>query len=156
MARANALRVVGLDERLPAPDEVRSARELLGIFQPLAESRSSTDLLIRHQTKDHEVSLSPAVAQTLVELLRLFASGQAVTLVPVGATLTSQQAADVLNVSRPYLIKLLDAGEIGYEKVGRHRRIAASELLAYKARRDSERRSALAEMAAMSAEEDDL
>ena len=64
----------------------------------------------------------------------------------------TQQSADLLNVSRPFLIKLLEGGEIAYAKVGRHRRVRAEDLFAYKARRDEERARLLSEMVELDAE----
>lgn len=142
------LKAADLAERLPAPDEAQSARELLAIMQPFAKRRKSAEITVSHGGETEAFHLSPAVAQTLVSVLRHFSAGKAVTIVPVGATLTTQQAADILNVSRPYFIKLLDEGEISHEKVGRHRRVAAAELFAYKKRRDEVRRKALSDMAA--------
>jgi excisionase family DNA binding protein len=75
-----------------------------------------------------------------------------VTLVPVTQMLTTQQAADILNVSRPFLISLLEKGEIAYLLVGRHRRIKAETLFAYKQERDHERSDALSELIAADAD----
>lgn len=139
----------GLAGRLPAPDEVESAKELHALMLPFARRRRSAEISVSHGgSKSESFHLSPAVAQTLVHVLEQFAAGRAVTLVPIGATLTTQQAADILNVSRPYLIKLLEAGEIAFDRVGRHRRISSAALLAYRKKRDETRRAALAEMAA--------
>lgn len=101
----------------------------------------------------HEtVTVPRVVLALLVRVLANLAAGQGVTLVPAHAELTTQQAADVLNVSRPYLIKLLDEHKIDYRTVGTHRRITASSLMDYKARDDAERRKAADELAAMTRE----
>lgn len=93
-----------------------------------------------------------AAYKLFLEILAQMANGNAVTLMPVNAELTTQQAADLLNVSRPYVIKLLDENKLPYKKVGTHRRIAASDLFEYKRKSDEESRATLAELTRLAQE----
>lgn len=92
------------------------------------------------------------VAVMLAQVLALLANGQGVQIMPDRAMLTTQQAADAMNVSRPYLIGLLERGEIPYEMVGTHRRIAFADLMEYKRKDDQLRRATLDELTALSEE----
>jgi excisionase family DNA binding protein len=93
----------------------------------------------------------PAVVM-FAQVLGMLAEGQGVQLMPDRAMLTTQQAADALNVSRPYLIRLVERGEIPFTKVGTHRRIAFADLLEYKRRDDQRRRAAADEVTALAEE----
>jgi excisionase family DNA binding protein len=90
----------------------------------------------------------PAVAvQLLVKLLTAMAEGDAVTLIPIHAELTTQQAADILGVSRPFFVQKLEDGKIPYRKVGTHRRILFGDLMRFKHKMNANRLTALDELA---------
>jgi excisionase family DNA binding protein len=129
---------------LPSYNDRAAANRLSEIMATLAEDSGTVVPYMDPATKTLEkVILSPALADIFVSLLRHIGRGEAVTLVPIAQMLTTQQAADILNVSRPYLIKLLDQKLIAHEKVGRHRRIRAEDVFRYKNERDTRRSKAL-------------
>lgn len=138
-------------DRLPTADERAMANQLRQILAAHAASDASLRILDQNN-EPAEIVLAPALAQLLIDLLRHVGSGEAVTLVPVSQMLTTQQAADILNVSRPYLVSLIDRGEIAHHMVGRHRRIKAEHLFEYKKKRDAQRAAALADLAALDAD----
>lgn len=140
-----------LGGRLPSETERAAANQL----RQLIAAQSAGDAKLRvldDEKKPAEVTLTPGLSNLLMELLRHVGRGDAVTLVPVSQMLTTQQAADILNVSRPFLVSLLDKGEIEHTMVGRHRRIKAENLFAYKRARDDRRSEALDELAQQDAE----
>lgn len=142
----------GLETRLPSRLEQRSANQLRRLLAAHATGDLRLKLVDEQTNTPQDVILSPALSDLLMELLRHIGRGDAVTLVPVSQMLTTQQAADILNVSRPFLITLLEKGDIEHSLVGRHRRIRAEHLIAYKARRDEQRSKALSYLAEMDAE----
>jgi len=94
------------------------------------------------------VKLPAPAVQMLVRILEEMARGNAMTLIPIHAELSTQEAADMLHISRPSLIQLLNEEKMKYRKVGTHRRVLFESLMAYKRRVDAERRATLAELAA--------
>ena len=90
--------------------------------------------------------LPPAVFAALRDVVEAMSNGQAVTIAPVHQRLTTQEAADLLGISRPTFVKLLKSGEIPFEQPGRHRRVRLASVLAYRQRRSSQRRESLDRM----------
>ncbi|MBF0851028.1 helix-turn-helix domain-containing protein [Gluconobacter sp. R75690] len=98
---------------------------------------------------DRQTFVLPAYAVRMVtDMLTFLADGRAVSVMPENALLTTQQAATLLGVSRPHLVSLLEKGTIPFEKVGTHRRILISDLLAYRQARKAEATAILDDMAA--------
>jgi excisionase family DNA binding protein len=136
------------DTVVPTEKEAEQATESSRI---LAKVRPEDGLRVRIETGE-EFVLPKAAVQLLSRLLTEMSQGNAVTLIPLHAELTTQEAADFLNVSRPYLIALLEERQIPYRKVGTHRRIKFGELQAFKKRNDEEHAVALNELAAQAQE----
>jgi excisionase family DNA binding protein len=141
-----------LGERMPSADERAAANQLRQILASRGADQGQMLTIIEESGQSAEVVLTPGISGLLIEMLRHIGPGDAVTLVPVSQMLSTQQAADILNVSRPFLISLLEKGEIPHVLVGRHRRIKAEELFAYKRRRDTARADALDELAGLDAD----
>jgi excisionase family DNA binding protein len=98
--------------------------------------------------KQATVKLPAPAARLLLRILEEMAHGNAVTIIPIHAELTTQEAADMLNISRPSLIQLLDEGKIEYRRVGTHRRVKFDALMKYKRQADRARQAVLDELAA--------
>jgi excisionase family DNA binding protein len=141
-----------LGGRLPSALEKAAANHLRKILAAHVTGNAKLRVLDEETQQPTEITLTPALSNLLVELLRHVGKGDAVTLVPVSKMLSTQQAADILNVSRPFLISLLEKGEIKFTLVGRHRRIQADHLFKYKKERDEKRSQALADLAELDAE----
>jgi len=128
---------------LPSQDMVRSAERLRDVIDSRMGDDNVVHLKISVDGKLEELVLEPGLSELLLQILGYLERGEGVTYVPISKRMTTQQAADILNVSRPYLIGLLEKGEIPFEKIGRHRRVLAKDLFAYKRTRDAARTEAL-------------
>ena len=136
-------------EPLTATDEeALAAREALAKLKSVAAE--GTELGLRVARKPDVVPLPARAVALIVDVLTAMADRKPVSVVPHEAELTTKQAADFLNVSRPYLVGLLDKGEIKHRVVGTHRRVLVADLMAYKQKSDEARRAAIARMVAES------
>lgn len=120
----------------------------------LQEHRSFQVQLSRGEGSGEAVELPAAASRLLVDVLAQMGQGNAVTITPISAELTTQQAAGILKVSRPYLIGLLTDGQIPFRMVGTHRRIMLDDLMDYKKRDDQVRLTAAKELIAQAQELD--
>lgn len=141
------------DSLVRISDPVAATEASLGQVQQLARLITETLQAQGAQPRfsllgpNHEALPLPRDVLTLLQqLLAILASGDAVSIVPVQKELTTQQAANLLNVSRQYLVQLLDEGKIPFHRTGTHRRVLTQDVLAYRARRKAERRAILAKM----------
>ena len=135
----------------PTQKEITVARKSHRSLVSLLEHKPKV-LMLRDPQSTLEIQVPQAVVRMLAETLKQMAQGHAVTLIPIHSEVTTQQAADLLNVSRPFLVKLLNEGRIPHKKVGRHRRIRFDDLMSYKHKDALEREAAFDEMVALSQE----
>ena len=142
-----------LSRRLPTPDETEKAREAMTALGRVTTKKGVVPLSVK-DGEEAVIELPPAVGRMVIDLLMHISRGEAVTFVPFGAELTTQQAADMLNVSRPFLIKLLENGELQHHMVGTHRRIKASDVIAYRQSREEKQKKALRDLTRLGQEID--
>lgn len=137
---------------LPTAEEIAIAQECSREISAYLETGSESQQ-IDISSKDgekHALSIPTRALSLLVDILAQLGQGNAVKIIPIHAELTTQEAADILNVSRPYLVRMLDQGEMPHHKVGRHRRVRYQDLMDYKTAVDAKRLSALDELSALS------
>ena len=139
---------VAVDERLPTEHDQQSANQLRQILaSQMTDDGSDVRLtVLDSERKQSEVILGPLLSKLRIDLLRAVGSGNTMISVPLGKKMSTQEAADVLNVSRPHLVKLLEQGELKYSLVGRHRRIEAREVFDYQRKRDETRGDLMSEI----------
>lgn len=134
---------------LPAAHEIQAAQLGQRILAAYLANRPETQRvqIFDDNNQAHQVELPTSALRLLVNILAELAEGNAVKVVPIHAELTTQEAADLINVSRPHLIKLLEAGELPFHKTGKHRRVRFADLMQFKAHRDRASKRAMVELA---------
>jgi excisionase family DNA binding protein len=136
--------------KVPSRKTSKEAQEALRTLASLGRKRSAVprvQIRAEGSTADLGVAVPKEAFELFLEILGQMANGNAVTIMPVHAELTTQQAADLLNVSRPHVVALLEQDKIPHRLVGTHRRIRVADLLEYKKKDDAERNAALEELA---------
>jgi excisionase family DNA binding protein len=129
-----------LDEK-----EITLAKKILGA------NNTNIEIILREES-DAKIALPKSAVRVLIEALTYISEGREVVVKPLNNELTTQKAAEFLRVSRPFLIKMLEKGEIPFRKVGKHRRILLADLEDYKERIDKKRLKVLNELAAQAQE----
>jgi excisionase family DNA binding protein len=142
------------DTVTPTESDARLAQESSRRLAKFLAGKRDVPFRFRIEPDDEpeEVTIPVSAFRLLNDILTQMAKGNAVTLIPVHAELTTQQAADLLNVSRPFLIEQLKKEAIPFRKVGTHRRIFFKDLMAYKHTMDQNRLKALDELSAQAQE----
>lgn len=127
-------------------DPLAAAEEERDALEALEELLSGDAVQLVDPDSGEAVQLPPTARSILRQAAHELLRGNRVSLIPVGTMLTTMQAAELLNVSRPYLIRLLERGDLGYEMVGTHRRLRLDDVLRYRQERSERRRDTLREL----------
>lgn len=139
---------------LPSPEEAAiakiSSRELSAYLQTAADTQNID--IVDKSGEVHPVKVPVSALRLLIDVLTELGEGNAVSLIPVHAELTTQQAADMLNMSRPSFIKLLESGDISFHRVGTRRKVRYQDVLEYKQHIDAQRKQALNELSELDQE----
>jgi excisionase family DNA binding protein len=149
------MRSISKTAALPASADSKAALETLKALSTSAgpSAKEAVRLQFRSRTgASQNVPLPPLALKLLIEILRQTAAGNAVSILPLRKEVTTREAAEILNVSRPFVIGLLEKREIPFRKVGTHRRIPLAALLEYKCKTDAIRDEALDFLAAQAQE----
>jgi excisionase family DNA binding protein len=127
----------------PTLQEQKVASESLFSFTAAVAKRSSDRVKIKIQESGEFITIPKKALELLSLILSNMAEGKAIFLIPSDSEVTTQQAADMLNVSRPHIVKLLEQGTIPFKKVGSHRRILLEDILRYESEQKERRKENL-------------
>ncbi|NNJ09906.1 helix-turn-helix domain-containing protein [Chloroflexales bacterium ZM16-3] len=140
---------------VPSAQETEQAKESSRLLARRIQRGHSLSVRVVNDTPQEQevvIRLPAKAVQLLQTILVQMAEGKAVTIIPTHAEITTQQAADILNVSRPFFVRLIERGDISFRKVGTHRRVLLSDVMVYKQRTDNAREQSLDELTALSQE----
>ncbi len=141
---------------LPTAEDSEQAKDSSRVLAQ-ALSNYSDDDRVRMTIQDssgssNELVLTGDIMNLMLNVLTQVSQGNAISLVPIHQEVSTQQAAELLSVSRPHLVKLLEQGAIPFRKVGSHRRVKLTDVMDYRKQVDEARGKALDELAELSQE----
>lgn len=137
---------------IPTEEDAQLSKESSRILATHISNKAHRLKIVEEDGTEQDATIPAAAYGLLIDILTQMARGNAVTIIPIHAELTTQEAADLINVSRPFLIKQLEEDIIPHHKVGRHRRVRFSDLMEYKQNIDAARSKVLDELVAISEE----
>jgi excisionase family DNA binding protein len=146
-----------ISELRPSLRDVESARpaaEQLRLILKSKKFKNSNSVPFTVSGGTDEIAVPTSALELLLDLLTVMANGDAITMLPTESEVTTQQAADILNVSRPHVVKLLEDGEIEYRTVGAHRRVFTRSLIEYRDGDNKHRREIADELTSLAQEMD--
>ena len=138
---------------MPNPTEVEQAKESSRTLSKYTDAERVQLSLKGSNGESDDLVLPGHVLQILLDVLAEMSKGNAISLVPHHQEISTQEAANLLNVSRPFLVGLLEKGEIPFRRVGAHRRVLLTDLMAYKEQTQQKRNDALSQLTALSQDE---
>jgi excisionase family DNA binding protein len=140
--------------KLPSAEEMALAKlgsqELSAVIEINGETQRIN--VVDKSGKTHEVTIPTSALNMMIEMLTQLGQGNSVSITPIHAELTTQEGADMLNMSRPTFIKLLDSGDIPFSRTGNRRKVAYADLMSYKSCLEEKRLATLAELSALDQE----
>jgi excisionase family DNA binding protein len=137
---------------LPTPQDIALAKESSRALAKYADQDRVTLKITGEDGQSEDIILPGHIMAMLLKISTEMSQGKAISLIPINAELTTQEAANMMNVSRPHLVKLLEQEALPFHKVGTHRRIYLKDLLTYMEDNDKARRQSLDDLAALSQE----
>jgi len=137
---------------LPTPQEAEEAKITSRALSKYANNERLHIKIAGDNSESDDLIVPGYAINLLLDILTEMSKGNAITVMPIHAELSTQETAGLLNVSRPHLVELLEQGKIPFRKVGTHRRVLAKDVFDYKQRIDEDRLKALDELAAQAQE----